>query len=140
MEITQHNVCEHIESILKSLNIRYSILFPDSKGCVYQLYISSIEGNIQVEYDLDDEEDNYFILQFFTKVDTYGNSLYHSDWNNETPGDSIEGEIENLVEYAKKINQGISKIQIKIEQIKDICEEYELDFEEFIDVLYDFDS
>ena len=139
MEITKHNVCQHIEDILKSLKIRYSILDPDSKGCVYELYVSSIEGHIQVEYNLDDDNDTYFVIQFFTNVDSNGLSLYHSDWDNESNGDSIEGEIEELLNAIKRINQGVSKIQTKIEQIKDICEEYNLEFENFIDILYDFE-
>jgi prefoldin subunit 5 len=48
--------------------------------------------------------------------------------------------IDNLVEHVKKLNQAIAKISTKINQIKDICEEYELDFEEFITLNYDFDE
>lgn len=138
MELTKHNICQHIEDILKHMKIRYSILDPDSKGCTYELYVSSIESNIQVEYNLDDDK-NFFYLQFFTNVDSNGVSLYHSDWDNESNGNSIEDEIEELLNAIKRINQGVSKIQTKIEQIKDICEEYNLDYENFIDVLYDFE-
>ena len=139
MEITKHNVCQHIEDILKSQKVRYSILEPDSKGCGYELYVSSIEANIQVEYNLDDDNDNNFYLQFFTNIDSNGLSLYHSYWDKKSNGDSIEGKIEELLNAIKRINQGVSKIQTKIEQIKDICEEYNLEFENFIDVLYDFE-
>lgn len=139
MKITKYNVLQHIEEILKNLKIRFSIINQDSKGCHIQLYISSIEGNIQVEYSLDDVNDNYFCLQFFTDIDSEGLSLYYSHWDNDS-NDSIEGEIEELINSIKRINQGISKIQTKINQIKDICEEYNLEFDNFIGVLYDFDD
>ena len=139
MEITKHNICQHIEDILKSQKVRYSILEPDYRGCVYELYASSIEGIIQVEYNLADDN-NYFCLQFYINMDSNGLPLYHSDWDNESNGDSVESEIEQLLSATKRINQGLSKIQTKIEQIKDICEEYNLEFENFIDILYDFDA
>lgn len=139
MKITKYNVIQHIEEILKNLKIRFSIINRDSKGCHIQLYISSIEGNIQVEYSLDDVNDNYFCIQFFTDIDSDGLSLYYSHWDNDS-NDSIEGEIEELLNSIKRINQGISKIQTKINQIKDICEEYNLEFDNFIGLLYDFDD
>lgn len=140
MEITKHNICEIIENYLKELKIRYNIDNVDSIGCIYELFISSTSGFIQVEYDLDDEKDNYVVTQLFTSVDDYGNSIYHSNWDNECKTcDSLNGEIDNLVDSIKRINNGLSKISSKINQIKDICEEYELDFENLIDVLYDFD-
>jgi hypothetical protein len=87
------------------------------------------------------EDDDYIVLQLFDKVDYNGNSVYHSDWDNEDENaDSVEGEIENLIEAVKRINQGVGKINAKIEQIKDICEEYNLEFEEFITLNYDFDK
>lgn len=141
MEITKHTVCETIENYLKELKVRYSILDPDSKGCVYELFISSMSGYIQVEYDLDDENDSFFLLQFYTPVDSTGHSIYHQEWDNECENcDSVEGEIDNLLESVKKINQGISKISTKIEQIKDLCEEYGLDFDSLITLNYNFDS
>jgi hypothetical protein len=41
MEITKDNVREIIENYLKELKIRYNIEDSDSKGCVYELFISS---------------------------------------------------------------------------------------------------
>lgn len=140
MEITKHNICETIDNYLKEQKVRYDITDQDSKGCVYELFVSSTSGFIQVEYDLDNEEDSYIVLQFFTSVGSHGNSIYHSEWDNECTGcDSVEGEIDNLMAAAKKINQGISKVSVKIDQIKDICEEYGLDFDELITLNYDFD-
>ena len=141
MTITKHNVCEKIDNFLKQEKIRYSISDQDSKGCLYELFVSSTSGFIQVEYNLDDEKDDYVVLQLFTNVDNSGNSIYHSDWDNESEGgDSLEGEIEQLIDGVKRINQAIAKISTKIEQIRDICNEYELDFEEFIILNYDFDN
>jgi hypothetical protein len=141
MEMTKDNVREIIENYLKELKIRYNIEDSDSKGCFYELFISSTSGFIQVEYNLDDEKDNHVVLQLFSKIDNYGDSFFHQDWDNECEHcDSIEGEIDNLVEHVKKLNQAIVKILTKINQIKDICEEYELDFEEFIQLNYDFDE
>jgi hypothetical protein len=140
MEITKHNICETIDNYLKEQKVRYEITDQDSKGCIYELFVSSTSGFIQVEYNLDNEEDSYIVLQLFTSVTNSGTSIYHSEWDNECTGcDSVEGEIDNLIESAKRVNQGISKVSVKIDQIKDICEEYGLDFDQLITLNYDFD-
>jgi hypothetical protein len=139
-EVTKQNVCEIIENYLKEQKIRFEISDQDSESCLYKLFISSMSAYIQVEYDLDDETNNDIYMQLFTEPDSSGASIYESNWNNENElNDSIEGEIDNLLESAKRINQGIAKIEAKINQIKDICQEYELEFCEFITLEYDFD-
>jgi hypothetical protein len=139
MKITKHNICEVIDNYLKDQKIRYEVTGQDSNGCVYELFISSTSGFIQVEYDLDNENDINTVLQLFTSVDDSGNSIYHSIWDSTDEScDSVEGEIDNLIDSVKRINRAIAQIQSKIEQIKDICDEYELSFEEFITLNYDF--
>lgn len=137
MEITKHNICEVIESYLKEQKIRYTIIEQDSLGCLYELHISSIEPLIQVEYNLlDDEESNDVVVQFF--IDINDATFYQSGWDNlDEESDSIESELEALIDKGKRMSQGISKISTKIEQIEDICNEYQLNFEDFIEVLYD---
>lgn len=140
MEITKHNICQEIEQILKSQNIRFSIENQDYRGTNYELFVSSMEAYIQIEYDLNKEEDNDVQITFYTKVNSDGLSLYESDWDNydNSIKDGIETEIEELINAVKRINFGISKIESKIEQIRNICEEYNLELDKFIDVLYDF--
>ena len=140
-EVTKQNVCEIIENYLKEQKIRFEISDQDSESCLYKLFISSMSAYIQVEYHLDDETNNDVYMELFSEPDSSGASIYESNWNNENElNDSIEGEIDNLLESAKRINQGIAKIEAKINQIKDICQEYELEFCEFITLEYDFDS
>ena len=139
-EVTKQNVCEIIENYLKEQKIRFEISDQDSESCLYKLFISSMSAYIQVEYHLDDETNNDVYMELFSEPDSSGASIYESNWNNENElNDSIEGEIDNLLESAKRINQGIAKIEAKINQIKDICQEYELEFCEFITLEYDFD-
>jgi len=141
MVITKYNVCQVIEDYLNSNKIRYDIHDSCSRGLTYTLHISSRGCYIQVEFNLDDNNDNYVVLQLYDSVDDIGESIYHQTWDNyDEHVDSIDGEIENLIESVKRINKGIVKISAKINQIKDICEEYELTFEEFITLEYDFDE
>jgi hypothetical protein len=51
----------------------------------------------------------------------------------------MEDEIEQLIDATKKLNAVINKVRNKIEQIQEICDENELDINEFISLNYDFD-
>jgi hypothetical protein len=140
MGVTKHNIRDVIESYLKNNRLKYTIDNEDSKGLFYEIFVGSLECYLQIEYDLDDDNDVYVVIQLFTKVDDYGMSLYHQDWDNKTDGaDSLEGEIETLIQETKRLNGVINKIRNKIEQIKEICEENDMEFEEFITLNYDFD-
>jgi hypothetical protein len=140
MNITKHNICESIENFLKSKHIKFSIDDPEPRGVTYELYVGSLSCFLQIEYDLDNETDDLVIVQLFTNTDNSGNSLFHYEWDNEKDDDSLDVEIETLIQETKRINSLINKIRNKIEQIQDLCDENQLDIENFISINYDFDS
>jgi hypothetical protein len=141
MKVTKHNVRDLIESYLKDNRIKYSTDLEDSKGLTYELYVGSLECYLQVEYDLDDENDEFIIVQLFTEIDKDGNSLYHQDWDNEGEEiDGLNGEIETLIQETKRVNSLVNKIHNKIEQIQEICDDNDFNIEEFITINYNFDK
>ena len=140
MKITKHNVCETIEKFLKSLRIRFTTNSICPQGITYVLYIGSLRGHLQVEYNLVDPNDDEVIVQLFTELDNNGNSLYHYIWSIDDVDYSLETKIEELITEVKRINSVISKIRNRIKQIKDLCETNELDYENFISINYDFDK
>jgi hypothetical protein len=128
-----------IETHLKNNHIRYVQSNSDSKGCLYELFLGSMNGFIQVELDFDDLTDDYVYLQLFSPLDSQSNALYENDWASDGEHqDSLEGVIDTLIEEVKKLNSVIAKISIKIDQIKEICLEYDMDYEQFITIEYEF--
>lgn len=141
--ITKHNLNQTVEDWIKNNKFRYVILEQDAKGTLYEIHVGSIDGYAQLEYNLDDENDNDFAIQFYSRVDDWGLSLYSSDIDNyhkTLTEDDIFDEMCALIENVKRINSAVSKIGKKIDQIREICEEYNLEFEEFIELRYDFDA
>lgn len=140
IEVTKQNINEKIENYLKEEKIRYNINFQDSIYCIYELFLGSESGYIQVEYDIDNDTDDYIVAQLYSGTYDKEQSIYHYYWDNQSEDHgSIEINIEALVEEVKKINKAIYKIKSKIEDIREICEEYELEFEEFIEIKYNFE-
>ncbi len=139
-KITRFNVTDKIESYLKDNKIKYIISDSDNFGCSYELLIGSITGNIQVELNGRDLTDECVGIQMFN-TSTNDRYIYESStwYSDDEDGDSIESEIENLVQQVKNINIGVVKIEKQIEKIKDICNEYELNVDMFIDVVYNFE-
>ena len=136
--ITKQNVYENIENYLKDNKIRYIVQnFP---GCDnYELFLGSMSGFIQVETS-EDEDDDSVTFQFYSKIDGDGNSLYHSNADTEDEDFSLEDEIDALIDAIKKMNLVVAKIQTKIEQIKEICSENEMNYEDFITIVYNFND
>ena len=137
-EVTKDNVQEQIESYLKSFKIRFNCTNQNNLGCLYEIFVSSLPCYIQVEYDLDAEDDDCIIIQFFIELDGVGYSLHREDWDSTNHNASIEEEIYELIEVNKKLNKALSKIDKHVDNIKEICKEYELDYEDFITIKYKF--
>lgn len=139
MNVNRDNVYEVIDNYLKENKIRFSIT-PDGGDNFYELFLGSESGFIQIETNLNDSEDKGVFFQFFSKVDNYGNSLYHSQQDTDDKNFDLIGEIEELITNIKKLNQVIGKIQNKLDDIKNICEENEMNVEDFIEIIYDFNK
>jgi hypothetical protein len=138
-EVLKYDVQEQIESCLKSSKTRFNLLDTDNIGCVYEVFVSSLPCYIQVEYDLETEEDDCVIIQFFAKVGDGDNYLYHEIWDSTNNSTSIEDEIYELVEANKKFNKVLNKINKNLESIKEICQDHGLEYEDFIQVKYNFE-
>lgn len=128
-----------IESYLKNKKIRFDIT-PDIRGNFYELYLGSESGFIQVEHDDDTSDDDSVFFQFFSKVGDDGNSLIHSQISTEDDEFDLESEIEMLIGGIKNLNKVIAKIENHITSIKAICEENEMNVNDFIEVIYDFNN
>jgi hypothetical protein len=138
MQVTKENVRSIVENYLRENKIRFEIVDSDSEICSYKLFVSTLIGVIQIEYSLDDPEDNYVVAQLYIVDNKY---LYDGQWDNENnDSESLEDEIFGLLEKVRELNKVISKVERKIEDIKEICKEVELDHEIFIRVQYDFDN
>ena len=140
MEITKSNICQTIEDYLKEKKLNFNILDQNDRGLNYEIYLGSSEAHIQVEYDLTNDDDNSVYLQLYTKLDEYGDSFYHQDWDSgDIDADSVEGEIDNLVDSTISLTKAYSKINSKIDQIRDLCIEYNIDFDEIITIHVDLE-
>jgi hypothetical protein len=140
MEITKNNICQKIEDYLKEKKLNFNIIDQNDRGLNYEIYLGSSEANIQVEYDLTNDDDNSVYLQLYTKLDNYGNSFYHQYWkSDDINADSMEVEIDSLVESTISLTKVYSKINSKIDQIRDLCVEYNIDFDELITIHADLE-
>lgn len=135
--VTKNNIKNVIDSYLKTLKVRFNST-DEYFGCRYEIFVSSISSYIQVEYDLENDDDNEIIIQFFTEMYDSVNSLYHQIWDSTNNNSSVEDEIFELIEVTKRLNKAISKISKNIDNIKEICEDYGIEFDNFINLKYDF--
>lgn len=139
MKITKHNISESISKYLKQNRINYLISDESDKGVLYELLIGYRSAFIQIEYELSDDNDDDIELHLF--IDNYNSNMYYSDISNEEINSySLENEIEQLIDATKSLNRAVAKISSKIEQIRDICDEYNLDIEMFITLNYNFNE
>ena len=139
MNVTRDNVYEVIDNYLKENKIRFSITTDDS-GNFYELFLGSESGFIQVEIASNDSDDKDVFFQFFSRVDDMSNSLYHSQVGTDYDGFDLIMEIDELIANVKKLNQVIGKIRNKLDDIENICEENEMNVNDFIEIIYNFNK
>ncbi len=140
MKITRSNVYKEIDSILNESNIRFNLRDKDARGGNYELFVGSMPCFIQIETSDETSDDETVSFQFYTDIDKQGIALYHTYPKSDDKNFDLEDEINSLIEKTKKLNTVISKIEKKIEQIKEICEEYQLEVENFIEITFDFNK
>lgn len=136
----KYDVCKHIESYLNNLKIRYEISGQDAKGCIYEIFVASTSGFIKIEYDLDNNNNDEIVIELYTSLKFDGDiAMYESFWDNDNTHDALESEINHFVDSIKRIEEGITIIKYRIEQIKNICDAMDIDYAEFITLNYNFD-
>jgi hypothetical protein len=131
MTLTKHNISEHIQTILREKRIKYVFLNEYSDVDILELFISHIPAYIQFDYSKDDDS---FILQLYTEDDRYYFSEYYSECKN---CDGVDIEIDNLINSVKTYVKLINKIEKKIDEIRELCSEHDLDIEKFITINFD---
>lgn len=127
---------EKIESFiidnLKSKRIKF-----DQDDTLFKLYIGS-ETSLIEYYP---SETNTIEIAFYTS-EKHGRILYDNYifYEPETVNiNDIDNEIDELVSFTKDFVKSVSKIEQKINDIRAICDDIQIDMSEFISVNYDFD-
>ena len=134
-KITKNNIQSVIEKILKEYKVSWQIDISGEDNVLYELNISSnIDSFIQIEL-----VDDVNISLYASSKNSKRIFLYEEDFESNDVSINLEDQIENLIENVKNINKVFSKIYKKIEDIKNICEENGLDYEDFIEVLVDIE-
>jgi len=138
MTVTKDNAVQILIDLLRTNKINYTI--EDSSNEYFHLHVGSYDCGIQLEYG----DDNHDVLfDFHTKINYDGNSLYESmieGYKEEIITlNMVEEQLLILIEEAKKYSRVIAKIEAKIEQIKDLCTENDLNIYDFITIEFDFE-
>ena len=130
---------EKISDFLKTKKLKFNLDNEADSVHEFVFYVGGSEAFIQVEYSDVEEYPEPEIL-FFSNQKSDGNSLYNSTITYSGDDSEIEADLEQLIDFVKNFNQIVTKIENKITQINELCEELGLDPEEFISVNYDFDE
>jgi hypothetical protein len=136
--VNRSNCITLFDDCLRSKKLKFSQIYIDNAGCNYEIFLGSMNGYVQMEYFPLDSDDESITCTFYSKTNSTGMSLYESCVDSDNMAIDFEEEIDNLVDGVKKLNQAISKIEIKIDQIIEICEEHQLDLNNFIEIIYNF--
>lgn len=134
MQVTKHNLVSAITSYLVKNKIRFVIIEENDLGAFLEVIVGSLIGYIQVEYNLNEADDNEVVIQKFVR---FGNEdftleVYDADIGTGLDISEIESELEGLIEKTKVLTITLSKIETHINKIIEICEENQLPHTAFV--------
>ena len=131
---------EIIENYLKSKKIAFTkdIQGEEDLYPFYTLMVGSEESYIQLE--LSEEKDCEFICCSFFIDNQNQNLYYNSPYETINDKEGIECEIDSLIDATKNYVKGIAKVKSKIEEIKDMCEYYNINIGVAIDMLEEYND
>ncbi len=133
VKLNKSNVCGVINDYLNKKGVRFK-LGTYSNDFLYELDIQdSISTYIQIESYKDSDDE--LIFTFWITLNYKNESLYE---NKTEIKDSLEENLNILIENSYNYGKAIKKIKSKIESIVEICEEYDIHYEHFILIEYDY--
>lgn len=101
----------------------------------YEIFVGSQTCWVQIETD-DEEGDGYVAMQFYDRPE---NPAYEEMIDITESEGSIDY-LEELVEYTKTKIKAEAKIESLIQKIIDICDDYQLNLDDYIEITnYDMD-
>jgi len=118
---------------------RYNFEVDDYGG---DMYYCIFQGNIFCFVALELIDEKVVTAQYYIRMtkDSYDDLYYlETEWDKYELKDIIEY-TEQLIDRGKELNSAINKIRVKLEQIKEIMEQNDLEFEEFITLNFNFDE
>ncbi len=134
--ITPINVKDITSNILKGLKLKFNLDEELSDYYIYEVYLGSETLMIQVETDT--KQDDLVILTVFDEAQTWEEMI---DGTNQSTIDDLDIGflIEDAVSKTKRTTKVKAKIIAKIEQIKELCNENDLDVDDFIEINQDIE-
>jgi hypothetical protein len=134
MQVTKHNLISAITSYLVKNKIRFVIVEENDLGAFLEVIVGSLIGYIQVEYNLNEADDNEVVIQKFVRFgnEDFALEVYDADLGTGLDISEIESELEGLIEKTKGLTIALSKIETHINKIIEICGENQLPHTAFV--------
>lgn len=131
MIINKDNAIEEITNYLKSKKCIFTY-----DDYLFEIIVGSESCFIQVEIYPSTTIDEDIYIQFY---DNSEDPLFEIG-EEVTNSESLEGFIDQLIEFTKEKVKKINKIYRHIQAIREICEEMDVDVDNFIETKYDFEK
>jgi predicted RNase H-like nuclease (RuvC/YqgF family) len=130
-------VVKQYEEWLRNNKINFNVDKHESEDIYYTIFQGNLVCYIMLELINNKIEAHQGYIR---KSEDEWNDIYTLEiyWNENELKDLIES-TEQLLQKAKELNSAINKIRNKVEQIKEICEEIDMNYEEFIIINFDFE-
>jgi hypothetical protein len=133
VKLNKNNISGVINAYLNKKGVRFK-LDTNSNDFSYKLDIQdSISTYIQIESYKDNDEE--LIFTFWITLNYNDEALYENETNNK---DDLEENLETLIDNSFNYGRAIKKIKSKVESIIEICEEYDINYEHFILIEYNY--
>lgn len=121
--MNEQNASQQIAQFLKLKKLPFVY---DENCDIFEILIGDeINPTIQLEYSDNRDLDEIYLSFWFNEFVETG------EYNNV---EDIEDNLFQIVDHAKNYTKCVSKIRKKLEQIEEICEEYDLDINDFVTI------
>lgn len=126
---------KEVEKLLRDKKYNFQLFHEADNSINYLIYRGNLCCWIQLEGDEKECTDYQVYIRF--SEDSY-DDLYQEI--NSYTFQSLSDSVEEMINYSVDLNRVLNSIQNKIEQIKELADSINLDYEEFITVNFDFDE
>ena len=133
--INRNNFRELIEKYVKRNHLFFTVFFSDDLDYTYKISGTFLDTFINIEHGKGSKDDDSIVMSMYLRFPEKHKNIILQVWDSSESYNDYQSELNDFFNNRMKIHHRISSIKESLDQMKSVCEEYNMNY---IDIINNF--